>query len=312
MSRTEGAHTITGSELWQWWQMARQQALAQQIDPAEVDWLVRAISDVDGLSLRLQSFRQRAAIPCRYGLPALETLWQRRRQEHIPVQYLVGQTQWRDFTLQVSTAVLIPRPETELLIELVHAAVAQTPALEAGTWVDLGTGSGAIALGLAKALPRAHIIAVDCSAEALALAAANAAANGLCDRIELRQGHWFTPLADLRGQLAGMVANPPYIPSAMVATLAPEVAVHEPRLALDGGPDGLTAIQHLIDAAPDYLQANGLWLIEAMAGQPATILQQLQQHGAYCDLQRHRDLAGLERFVQARCQGPQGSRRHSQ
>jgi len=298
------AHTLSGIELWQWWQTARQQALAHQVDPAEVDWLLRAISDVDSLALRLQSFRQRPEIPCRYGLPALAHLWQQRLHQRVPLQYLVGQTQWRDFTIQVSGAVLIPRPETELLIDWVQAAVAQTPGLASGIWVDLGTGSGAIALGLAQALPQARIIAVDRCAAALELAAANADAHGMCDRIELRQGHWFAPLADLCGQLAGIVSNPPYIPSALVPTLAPEVAAHEPHLALDGGPDGLAAIQMLIEAAPDYLQAHGLWLIEAMAGQPATILHRLQQHGAYYDLQSHADLAGLDRFVQARHQAP--------
>ena len=163
----------------------------------------------------------------------------------------------------------------------------------------MGTGSGAIALGLAAALPQAQVVAVDVSDTALAIARHNAVENGLGDRIQFLSGSWFEPLARGAGQLAGMVSNPPYIPSAIVPTLDPEVAHHEPHLALDGGPDGLAAVRHLITTAPRYLQAGGLWAVELMAGQAPAVTHLLQQSQAYTDGQAVSDYAGIERFVTA-------------
>ncbi len=145
-------------------------------------------------------------------------------------------------------------------------------------WADLGTGSGAIALGLATAFPQAQIHAVDVSPAALAIAHRNAETYGLGDRIHGHLGRWFEPLAHLAGQLSGMVSNPPYIPNADVPHLQPEVARHEPHLALDGGSDGLDCVQILIDAAPNYLVSGGLWLVELMQGQATTVAQRLHQH----------------------------------
>jgi release factor glutamine methyltransferase len=122
---------------------------------------------------------------------------------------------------------------------------------------------------------------------------------GLGDRIEFRQGAWFEPLADLPGQLAGVVSNPPYIPTEMVPTLQPEVARHEPHLALDGGDDGLEALRHLVSAAPQFLREGGLWMVEHMAGQAAAVAQLLQATQSYGVIATHADLAGIDRFVTA-------------
>lgn len=298
-----GCGSIAGADLWRWWRQARQEAIAHQVPPQEVDWLLLALTDLDRLSLRLETFREQEAIALAVPAATLPTLWQRRCVERVPVQYLVGQAPWRNFVLQVSPAVLIPRPETECLIDLAEAAVkaagGDRDRLETGDWVDLGTGSGAIALGLAEGFPQARIHAVDCSSEALAIAQRNVRQYGLGDRIGLYQGDWFAPLERLRGQLSGMVSNPPYIPHKQVFELQPEVTHHEPHLALDGGGDGLDCVRLLVDTAPLYLQSGGFWLVELMAGQAATVVRLLEAQGSYRDVAIASDLSGIERFVQA-------------
>jgi len=294
----------TGQELWAWRQQMRQKTLEQGIDPQALDWLLGWVTDVDGLTLKLGLLPQRPAVHLGLTLPALTHLWQRRLQERVPVQYLVGKTTWRQFTLQVSPAVLIPRPETELMIDLVAAAVASSPQgeqLRQGTWVDMGTGSGAIALALALVFPLAQIVAVDLSAAALALAQQNALANHLAHRITFCQGSWFEPLAPWQGSISGLVSNPPYIPTATLDTLQPEVIHHEPVTALDGGADGLDAIRILARQAPGYLVEGGFWGVEMMAGQGAEVAAILTEGQRYGNIQIHPDLAGHDRFGLAFC-----------
>lgn len=290
---------VEGQALADWRKKAQAEAIAAQIAPEEVDWLLQQCTDLDKLSLRLGTFASQDRISCTYSLTALSQIWQKHCLERCPIQYLVGAAPWRHFLLQVSPSVLIPRPETELLIDLVLDQIRHYPELATGNWVDLGTGSGAIALGLASVLPQASIHAVDQSADALAIAVSNAQKYDLADRIQFYQGSWWQPLTTLRGKIAGMVSNPPYIPSSDLPGLQPEVAHHEPRLALDGGEDGLTAIRYLINTAPAYLQSQGLWLIEMMAGQAPQVETLLREQGSYDAIQIFKDLAGIERFALA-------------
>lgn len=289
---------ISGRDLWQWQQTAKQQAIAAGISPQEVDWLLQELAGLDRLSLRLETCSSQT-LTLKVPLETIRDRWQQRLTDRVPVQYLAGIVPWRQFLLKVTPAVLIPRPETELIIDLAQTAVRQHPTLATGAWADLGTGSGAIAIGLAASFPAAQIYAVDFSDAALAVAQRNASDCGLGDRIQFYQGSWFEPLGDLKGQLSGMVSNPPYIPQPMIADLQPEVSRHEPHLALDGGTDGLDAIRHLVETAPTYLRANGLWLIEMMAGQSRIVTDLLTAQGSYRDIQVHADLAGIERFVMA-------------
>ena len=290
---------ISGLELWQWRQEAQTSAIAAAILPSEVDWLLQELTDLDRLSLRLESFKHQSKIQLKISVSDLNQRWQQRIEQRVPIQYLAGSTHWRNFKLNVSPAVLIPRPETEELIDLAIAATIANPALKTGSWADLGTGSGAIAIALADALPHAIVHAVDRSGEALAIAHQNAQNLGVSDRIQFHQGNWLEPLDFLKGHLGGLVSNPPYIPSQMVLELQPEVTNHEPHLALDGGSDGLDCLRHLITAAPDYLRSGGVWMVEIMAGQADAVTQLLKNHGSYAEIQRHRDLAGVERFVSA-------------
>ena len=288
--------SISGQELSQWRQQAIADLAQAQLSPKEVDIFLQAVTDLDTLSLRLQSFREREKIPLSYSWSEITKRWQKRLQSRVPLQYLLESVVWRNFTLKVSPEVLIPRPETELLIDIVGETVRGD---DGGIWVDLGTGSGAIAIGLASILTKAEIYAIDYSQTALAIAKENIINTGFADRIILKQGSWWTPLEKWKGQISGMVSNPPYIPSAEILDLQIEVREHEPRLALDGGEDGLTALRYLVATAPDYLRSGGLWLVEMRAGQGEKVAQMLENQGNYRQIQIINDLAGFDRFVLA-------------
>ncbi len=292
---------VSGKELYLWREDAISAARSAQISPAEVDWLLEVVADVDKLSLRLGSFQKKSQISLSLPLSVLSQLWQRRIQDSLPVQYIAGVTCWRNFQLKVSTDVLIPRSETELLIDLVTKAVGESSneEISSGYWVDLGTGSGAIAFGLAEVLTNAEIYAVDCSEGALAIARENAARLGFSSRIAFSQGSWWSPLGHLKGKVSGMVSNPPYIPTSLFSQLQPEVVKHEPHLALDGGIDGLEHIRYLIETAPDYLMSGGIWLIEMMTGQAEQVEAMLQKQGSYRNIKIFADLAGIDRFALA-------------
>ncbi|WP_404786745.1 peptide chain release factor N(5)-glutamine methyltransferase [Altericista sp. CCNU0014] len=301
----ENPSWVSGEALWEWRRVACQQVSACAVNPQEagaylreLDWMLMAVAEVDRLALRLESYRNRPAINVERSLADLSTLWQRRLQEKVPLQYLLGRTTWRDFTLAVAPGVLIPRPETELLVDLAIAAAA-TMAVEPSHWADLGTGSGAIALALARSFPQAIVHAVDASASALTIAKQNAEQLGLADRVLFYRGSWLEPLESLQGKLTGIASNPPYIPSALVPALQPEVARHEPHLALDGGTDGLEFLRVIAERAPQFLQSGGVLLLEMMAGQAEAVADILKQSGCYCNIQIHCDLAGIQRFAEA-------------
>jgi release factor glutamine methyltransferase len=287
---------VNGSELWHWYLAAIDSSRQLAIEPEEVDWLLQTVSNVRRIDLRLGNLP--GSIRLDRPWPEIADLWQRRCQERQPIQYLVGSTAWRQFELKVSPAVLIPRPETELIIDLVLDRL--TPSQHSGHWVDLGTGSGAIAIGLATALPTAQLHAVDLSPAALEVARENIQTQGLSDRITLYEGDWWQPLGHLRGQITGMVSNPPYIPSQTVTELQPEVVNWEPHLALDGGADGLTAIRILVNEAPQFIQSGGLWVIEMMAGQGSAVVELLEKHGSYGSIEIIQDWTRRDRFVFAR------------
>ncbi|MEB3160355.1 MAG: peptide chain release factor N(5)-glutamine methyltransferase [Synechocystis sp.] len=299
------SHRVSGAEFADWFAQAQQMAISQRsaarcaagMDRGELMWLLQAWTDLDRLTLQLGDYKNREMIKLVKPWEEIKAGWQRRITDRYPVQYLVGQVSWRNFLLKVTPAVLIPRPETELMIDILQSQGygPQT----AGHWVDLGTGSGAIALGLADLFPQAIIHAVDQSQDALAIATENAQLNHLGDRIKFYQGHWWEPLNSLQGQIAGMVSNPPYISATELARLQPEVIRYEPLDALAGGEDGLDSVRELIRRSPHYLQKGGFWLVELMAGQASTVTTLLAQQGNYQNIKIHPDLAGIDRFVSA-------------
>ncbi|MEO0767913.1 MAG: peptide chain release factor N(5)-glutamine methyltransferase [Cyanobacteria bacterium J06649_4] len=301
-------HTLSGAELKQWKRWAYQLAKENEVDASEVDWLLQGLTTLTSLALRLDLYQKETTISSRVSVQQLTEKWHQRIDKRIPVQYLTEETPWRNFSLSVSPDVLIPRPETELIINIAADLLASNPLIVHGNpkqqnedhWADLGTGSGAIALGLAHQFPTATIHAIDISTDALKIAQHNATQNHLANNIRFYQGNWLTPLSKLKAKLTGIVSNPPYIPSQTVLTLQPEVTNHEPHLALDGGSDGLDCIKTLIANSPAYLHPGGLWLTELMQGQAPTVAQLLLEQGNYTHIHIHPDLAGIHRFVSAR------------
>ena len=186
----------------------------------------------------------------------------RRRQEGAPTAHIVGKKEFYSLDISVTAATLIPRPDTELLVD---EAIRFAKSLSSPLIADIGTGTGCVALALAHRLREARIVAVDISPEALGTARANADRLGLGDRVEFRQGDLLAPLAGLRPDL--IVSNPPYIPTSEIAGLDPGVRDHEPALALDGGPDGLRVINRLAEQALTMLAPGGRLLVEIGAGQ---------------------------------------------
>ncbi|MEO1761613.1 MAG: peptide chain release factor N(5)-glutamine methyltransferase [Cyanobacteria bacterium J06629_18] len=292
--------SVSGDELSKWRDAAiTSAALSPNVSKAEVDWLLQEIAGLDSLALRIGSFKEKSQIQLKLPLQQLSKLWQKRLSENLPVQYISQSTPWRHFNIKVSPSVLIPRPETESIIDLVIEQTADKPKIREGNWADLGTGSGIIALGLCSAFSKATIYAVDRSSQALSIARQNADNNGLVNHIKFYQGSWWEPLDFLKGKFNGMVSNPPYIPTSTLPNLQPEVFKHEPHLALDGGEDGLECIHHLVETSPDYLKPGGIWLVEMMLGQADKIQRMLYDNGSYSKIEIHRDLAGIERFALA-------------
>ena len=221
----------------------------------------------------------------------------RRRAEREPLQYILGRAAFRELDLSVDRRVLIPRPETEVLVDEVLAWVA-SEGREGLSAVDVGTGCGAIALSLAVEGPFSRIVATDASEGALEVARANARALGLEGRLDLRSGALFAPLGTGE-EFDVVVSNPPYIAEAEVPTLEPEVGVWEPRQALLGGPDGLAVLRALVAGAERHLRPGGLLALEVGAGQAALVVVEVEAQGGYDDVRVRRDLAGRERIVLA-------------
>lgn len=215
----------------------------------------------------------------------------RRRALHEPLQYITGETEFSGLKLLVDRRVLIPRPETEYLVELVVTARAETPPARI---LDLGTGSGAIALALAQAFPAAAVVAVERSADALDVARANAARNGLEARVTFLESDWFTAVPP--GEFDLVVSNPPYLTAEETAQTLPEVREFEPVAALTAGDEGVADLARIIAEAPRFLTVGGLLALETGIAQHARLLQ-LTQAAGFARAESKPDLTGRDRFV---------------
>lgn len=290
---------ISGHDLYHWYLKSAQSAQENKIDLLEIAIILTELTELDSLTLKLKSYQHQTQIQSQVSLEELNDLWQLRISQRCPIQYLLGRCHWRDFCLKVTPDVLIPRPETELMIDIAEDIASKVPSLRQGKFLDLGTGSGAIAIGLASIFPEAQIYAVDKSKSALVIAQENARRYNLEARIHFAHGSWFEPVQEQKNSFAMIVSNPPYIPSEIVNQLQPEVVNHEPRMALDGGVDGLKDIRYLIASAVDYLIPGGFILLEIMAGQGEQVQQLFATNGNYLNIKIHHDLANLDRFVVA-------------
>jgi len=197
----------------------------------------------------------------------------------------------------VAPGTLIPRPETECLVENAFEAIDAAAPHRPLHILELGTGSGAVVTALAKERPGQFFYASDRFHQTLSVARRNVAANGLAERIHFFTGDWFAPVARARVRLDLVVSNPPYIDSAVIPTLQPEIHTFGPRTALDGGPDGLDCIRGIIQQAPDYLQPGGCLLLETGHDQHPAIDQLVRQQPEYAGVAFAKDYSGYDRIA---------------
>ncbi|MGC9450780.1 MAG: peptide chain release factor N(5)-glutamine methyltransferase [Oceanipulchritudo sp.] len=254
----------------------------------EAEWLLAGALGCKRLELYLQWER-----PLEEELLAGLRGRVRRRAAGEPLQYILGYWDFHDIRLAVRPGVLIPRPETEQLVEKVAGRL---EGMESPRIVDLGTGSGAIALSLAKALPGARVLAVERSTAALSLARENAGALGLRERVAFRSGNWLEGLAF---EADCIVSNPPYLTEGEWKSARPEVREHEPREALVAAEEGLADLRHIVGTARERLAEGGLLALETGIAHGKPLLETAAAAG-YRDCAVERDDAGRERFFFAR------------
>lgn len=274
--------------LGQAWRAVRDRFRSAGLPNADLDarLLARAAFGLDALALSLHE--RHDAEP--EGLACLDALALRRLAGE-PVARLLGRQEFYglDFTLNAGT--LVPRPETELLVEL---ALARLEGRSAPRVLDLGTGSGAIIIAMLAQRPDALGVAVDLAPQALDAARANAERHGVNGRLSLASGSWFEPVGERRFDV--IVSNPPYIESAAIAGLQPEVRDHDPILALDGGSDGLEPYRVIAKAAPRHLVPGGAVLVEIGESQGPAVAALFAEAGLG-GIGIAKDLAGLDRVV---------------
>ncbi|HTZ11619.1 MAG TPA: peptide chain release factor N(5)-glutamine methyltransferase [Candidatus Margulisiibacteriota bacterium] len=219
----------------------------------------------------------------------------KRRIQHEPLQYILGEADFMGFKVAVNPSVLIPRPETEILVETAGKYLSEVIKLKAKARVlDLGTGSGCIAIALAKYFPQADILACDISREALKVAAQNTSLQGV--RVDLREGDLFDACILANDAFDLIVSNPPYIANKDFTTLQPEIS-YEPRIALDGGEDGLVFYRRIAAGGRRYLKDGGYLILEIGIDQALPIKEILDQEGSLKIKEVIRDYNNIERVI---------------
>jgi release factor glutamine methyltransferase len=282
-----------GMTVWDLLYQSRRALTLSGIETAalEATWLLEKALQTTGLKLAIERNRMLTQPEC---LEA-ETLIARRAARE-PLQYILGSQEFCGLDFEISAAVLIPRPETELLVEEVkHASMGRNRA----TIVDIGTGSGCLAVTLGTLLPSASIYAVDSSKSALAVAEKNVVRHSVEGNVICVSGDLCSPLESfgLAGQVDVIVSNPPYIAEAEWLTLQPEVRDFEPRSALVAGPTGIELHCRLVEQAWKFLTPGGWLFMELGKGQSNAVRRLAARSGRYAEPTVRRDAAGIERIV---------------
>ena len=280
---------ITGNTFLEW----RKKMILKGGRKVDFDWLLDIAAGVSWSKLQNIILNPEQCFSLEISIEKIEFIWESHLTDQTPLQYLVSKCPWRDFELEVSADALIPRQETEFLIDF---ALKKVLNINCGRWADLGTGSGPIAISLAKSLPNWKGHAVDISKDALQLAQKNLKSLVPNSNVILSLGDWWEPLKKWWGSFDLVLSNPPYIPSDFIGDLEPVVKNHEPRIALDGGYDGLGASKKIIIGASNALAKDGWLILEHHYDQSEKIIKFMKDIGMK-EVSFQKDLNGIKRYA---------------
>ena len=282
-------NSTTGNNFLQW----RRKMISKGGRIVDFDWLLDIAAGVSWSKLQNIILHPDHFVSLEIPTEELELIWESHLKDQTPLQYLVSKCPWRDFELEVSADALIPRQETESLIDFALNKVAN---LKYGRWADLGTGSGPITISLAKSLVNWNGHAVDISKDALELAERNLKSIVPNSNVIFSLGNWWEPLKRWWGSFDLVLSNPPYIPSDLIEELEPVVKNHEPLIALDGGHDGMKASKQIILGASNGLAKGGWLILEHHYDQSEKITSFMKNIGME-EVSFEKDLSGIKRYA---------------
>jgi release factor glutamine methyltransferase len=256
--------------------------------------LIDCLGGISNSDLNLMYINPEGKIHLKKKLDFLESVWEDHLSKSQPIQYLCGITFWRDLKLIVTRKVLIPRAETELIIDIVFNIFRNKS--QKLIFAELGTGSGAISIALSLAYPFSDVIATDVDQDALEIAIKNYINSSKQSNLKFYCGNWWSPLENFKGKLDLAISNPPYIPKDTYEKLPKEVKNFEPKVALLGGEDGLKHIKEIIQKAPLFLKEKG-WLILENHFDQGEKVKQLLIKNKFTSIEIVKDLSGIGRFT---------------
>jgi len=263
-------------------------------DQQSFDVLLDCIGGISSSDINLITLNPHGTLHLKKKLEYLESRWDDHLLKSCPIQYLCGITFWRDLKLKVTNKVLIPRPETELIVDIVFNIFRSKS--ERLFFAELGTGSGAISIALAMAYPMSNGVATDIDQDALEIATKNFINSSKQSNLKFYCGNWWSPLESFKGKLDLAISNPPYIPKDIYEKLPKEVKNFEPKVALLGGEDGLKHIREIIQKAPFFLKEKG-WLILENHYDQGEKVKQLLLKNKFTAIENVKDLSDIGRFT---------------
>ena len=282
-------NSIDGKTFLEW----RKEMILKGGRKVDFDWLLDIAAGVSWSMLQNIILNPEYSISLEISKEELEGIWNIHLKDQTPLQHLISKCPWRDVELEVSADALIPRQETELLIDF---ALKKVIDIDVGRWADLGTGAGPLAVSLAKSLPDWNGHAVDISQDALDLAERNLKTIAPRAKVRFALGDWWRPLKKWWGSFDLVLSNPPYIPSDLIEGLEPVVKNHEPVMALDGGEDGMSASKKIILGASNALAKGGWLLVEHHYDQSERIINLMENIGME-EVSFEKDLSGIKRYA---------------
>ena len=280
---------ISAKNLFLW----EQKQLSKGSDIQSLCLLLDIVGGISHEKLHSARLNQKSNLYLNTNLALIESIWNEHIFNFVPIQYLCGFTYWRNLKLMVSRGVLIPRPETELIIDIILQKFEKNTKK---LFVELGTGSGAISISLALEKPLWKGIATDIDKNALKIATNNFQRSSNKSNLQFCYGHWFNPLEHLKGKIDLIISNPPYIPKDIFKKLPKAVKNFEPEIALIGGDDGLEHIREIVEYAPFYLKKQGWLIIENHFDQGIEV-KQLFLENKFPSVEVLKDYSGIGRFT---------------